>query len=68
MRHPPPGVQPLDSLDALTSMENQCAAHIRAFPFENGCVRELGRLFGVIGDPVRERKWSTKWAELSGPQ
>jgi hypothetical protein len=68
VRHPPPGVQPLDSLDALTSMENQCAAHIRAFPFENGCVRELGRLFGVIGDPVRERKWSTKWAELSGPQ
>jgi hypothetical protein len=66
MRHPPPGVQPLDSLDALTSMENQCAAHVHAFPFENGCVRELGRLFGAIGDPVREQKWSAKWAELSG--
>lgn len=66
MRHPPPGVQPLNSLDALTSMENQCAAHIRALPWEDGCARELGPLFSVIGDPVRARKWAAKWAELGG--
>jgi hypothetical protein len=68
MRHPPPGVQPLDSLDALTSMEDQCAAHIRAAPWENGCARELGKLFSVIGDPVRARKWAAQWAASSGQQ
>jgi hypothetical protein len=62
MRHPPPGVQSLNPLEALTSMERQCAAHVRLVPYENGCQRELGRLFGVIGDPVRARKW----ADLSG--
>jgi hypothetical protein len=68
MRHPPPDVQPLDSLDALTSMERQCAAHIGVVPRENGCVRELGKLFSVIGDPVRARKWSAKWVELGGQE
>jgi len=58
MRHPPPDVQPLNSLDALVSMENECAAHIRSTPQENGCAAELGRLFSIIGDPVRARKWA----------
>ncbi|HMD69715.1 MAG TPA: hypothetical protein VKF41_00145 [Bryobacteraceae bacterium] len=66
MRHPPPGVQPLNSLEALTSMERQCAAHVRLFPFENGCQAELGKLFSLIGDPVRAQKWASKWAESGG--
>jgi len=66
MRHPPAGVEPLDSLSALTSMENQCEAHMRVCPWENGCTRELGKLFAVIGDPVRAQKWAVRWAEVSG--
>ena len=58
MRHPPPDVRPLNSLDALTSMESQCAKHIRMFPQENGCAAELSRLFSTIGDPIRARKWA----------
>jgi hypothetical protein len=68
MRHPPPGVQPLNPLDALTSMENQCEAHIRVRPWQAGCARELGKLFSVIGDPVRARKWTAKWADSGGQQ
>ena len=66
MRHPPPGVQPLDSLMALTSMENQCEEHMRTLPSESGCAREMGKLFTVIGDPVRAQKWAARAAELSG--
>jgi hypothetical protein len=58
MRHPPPDIQPLDSTDALTSMENQCALHIRMVPHETGCARELAKLFTLIGDPIRARKWA----------
>jgi hypothetical protein len=59
MRHPPPDVLPLNSLEALTSMEDQCSNHISGFPIETGCARELGKLFSTIGDPVRARKWET---------
>ena len=57
MRHPPPGVAPLNSLDALTSMEAQCAEHIQHLPLEPRCAKGLGDLFGRIGDNARARRW-----------
>ena len=36
-------------------------------PSENGCARELGKLFAVIGDPVRARKWAAQWAAVERP-
>ena len=56
MRHPPPGVEPLKSLDALSSLEEQCS-----YNFDHGlppfCARSLGDVFMRIGDWTRARKW-----------
>jgi hypothetical protein len=57
MRHPPPGVEPLNSLEALTSMEAQCAEHIQHLPGQPRCARGLGDLFARIGDTPRARRW-----------
>ena len=57
MRHPPPGVEPLNSLEALTSMESQCAEHIQHLPEQPRCARGLGELFARIGDTARARRW-----------
>jgi hypothetical protein len=57
MRRPPPGVEALNSLDALTAMEAQCAEHIRHSPGEPRCARGLGILFARIGDAPRARRW-----------
>jgi len=63
MRHPPPGVAPLDSLQALTSMESQCAGHIRHLPGQPRCARGLGDLFSRIGDTARARRWVAFYLE-----
>ena len=57
MRKPPPGVLPLNSLDALSSIEAQCGEHIRLVPEEPLCARHLGQLFDTIGDSGRARRW-----------
>jgi hypothetical protein len=57
MRHPPPGVEPLNSLEALTSMESQCAGHIQHVPGQPRCARGLGDLFARIGNTARARRW-----------
>jgi hypothetical protein len=57
MRTPPPGVQPLNSLDVLTHMEDECALHIEHEPEYTRCARSLGQIFAKIGDFPRARKW-----------
>jgi len=63
MRHPPPGVEPLNSLEALTSMEAQCAEHIQHLPEQPRCARGLGQLFARIGDTARARRWMVFYLE-----
>ena len=63
MRHPPPGVEPLNSLEALTSMESQCAGHIQHLPGQPRCARGLGQLFARIGDTARARHWMAFYLE-----
>ena len=57
MRTPPPGVQPLDSLQVLTHMEAECELHITREPALARCSRALGQVFAKIGDRKRARKW-----------
>jgi hypothetical protein len=58
LRKLPPGVQPLNSLEALTSMESQCTIHLQHDPAHPGCAAGLADLFQKIGDPVRASKWA----------
>jgi hypothetical protein len=57
MRTPPPGVQPLNSLDVLTHMEDECGLHIAHEPEATRCARSLGQIFTKVGDFSRARKW-----------
>uniref|UniRef100_Q024M6 Glycosyltransferase RgtA/B/C/D-like domain-containing protein n=1 Tax=Solibacter usitatus (strain Ellin6076) TaxID=234267 RepID=Q024M6_SOLUE len=57
MRNPPPGVQPLNSLDVLTHMEDECALHLAHEPQLGRCARSLGQTFAKVGDFQRARKW-----------
>ena len=57
MRTPPPGVQPLNSLDVLTHMEDECGLHIEHEPEYTRCARSLGQVFTKVGEFSRARKW-----------
>ncbi|MEO8594387.1 MAG: hypothetical protein ABI759_13805 [Candidatus Solibacter sp.] len=57
MRTPPPGVQPLKSLDVLTHMEDECAVHLEHEPALPACARSLGQVFSKVGDFARARRW-----------
>jgi hypothetical protein len=57
MRTPPPGVQPLNSLDVLTHMEDECGLRMEHEPEYARCARSLGQVFAKIGDFPRARKW-----------
>ena len=57
MRHPPPGVEPLDSLRVLDHMEAECALHIEREPQYPRCARGLGQVLTRIGDFTRARRW-----------
>jgi hypothetical protein len=56
MREPPPGVQALAPLDALSTLEEQCNCNVaRACPY---CARSRwGEMFTRIGDRTRARRW-----------
>lgn len=56
MRQPPPGVQPLPSLDALGSLEQQCS-YYTAHGLDVACAQSLGDMFARIGDWKRARAW-----------
>jgi len=57
MRQPPPGVQPLNSLEALHSIEMQCRQQVEHDPLHPACARGLGDLFNLIGDRARAQQW-----------
>jgi hypothetical protein len=57
MRNPPPGVQPMNSLDVLSHMESECALHLEYEPQYPRCSRSLGDVFLKVGDRERARRW-----------
>lgn len=56
MRTPPPGVQPLNSLEAFTSMEAQCGMIIEKDKLA-GCANSVSGIFAKIGDRNRAAHW-----------
>jgi hypothetical protein len=64
MRHPPPDVAVLNSIDALNTLEKQCA-----FFVQHGapaCSRGLWDVFTKIGDRERARRWLEVFRTTSG--
>jgi hypothetical protein len=57
MRHPPPGVEALDSLRILLHMEAECDLHLQHQPGMPLCARALGQVFTRVGDMARARRW-----------
>jgi hypothetical protein len=57
MRRPPPQIHPLDSLQVLTHMEDECSLHMEHEPQYPRCARGLGQIFAKLGDFSRARKW-----------
>ncbi len=65
MRHPPPGVEPLSSLEALSALETQCRAYVAHDPGRPACALGLADLFGRIGDAVRAQQWRLAYARYT---
>jgi hypothetical protein len=57
MRHPPPSVQPLDSLRILNHMEAECELHLEHEPQLARCARSLAQVFAQVGDRAHARRW-----------
>ena len=55
MRHPPPGVPSLNSLEALHSLELQCQEQVRHGPAKAGCLPGIAELHRRIGAAGRGR-------------
>ena len=65
MREPPPGVQPLPSLDALSALEAQCNYNVD-HGLGPACERSLGDVFMRVGDWKRSRKWLGDYLSVNG--
>lgn len=64
MRHPPPGVQPLDAKEALLeSLEAQCEQHMRHDPSRPRCARGLGELYAALDNPAPARQWMSTYLQ-----
>jgi hypothetical protein len=57
MRQPPPGVTPLNNLEALRSVELQCEQQVLHDPRYPRCARGLSDIYAIIGDLGRARQW-----------
>ena len=57
LRHPPPDVQPLNSLAVLEHLEAECDLHLQHEPQYSRCARSLGQVFSRVGDYARARRW-----------
>jgi uncharacterized membrane protein YeaQ/YmgE (transglycosylase-associated protein family) len=57
MRQPPPGVQPLNSLQALTGIETQCQQQIEHNPKQPACARGIADFYTLIGQQARAAQW-----------
>ena len=63
MRQPPPGVSPLNSLEALHSIELQCRQQVEHDPERPRCAQGLSDLYTQIGDMGRARQWMSYYLE-----
>jgi tetratricopeptide (TPR) repeat protein len=58
MRHPPPGIAPLNAMEALLeSLEKQCGQHMRHDPARPYCARGLGELYAFNGNTAQAEHW-----------
>ena len=57
MRKPPPGVQPLNNLQALQSIETQCQQQIEHNPKQPACARGISEFYTRIGQTARAAQW-----------
>ena len=65
MRQPPPGVQPLPSLQALESIETQCQQQIEHDPRQPACARGIGDFYTLIGQKPRAAQWMAYYESRS---
>ena len=63
MRQPPPGVLPLNSLEALHSIELQCRQQVEHDPERPRCAQGLSDLYTQIGDTGRARQWMSYYLD-----
>ena len=64
MRHPPPGVEPLSSPEALLeSLETQCGQHIRHYPARPRCAFGLSELYASLGKVAQASQWMAYYLE-----
>jgi hypothetical protein len=59
MRTPPPGVQALDNLEALHSIELQCQSEVAHNPEHKGCIRAVSAIYDQIGDASLAARWNS---------
>ena len=57
MRSPPPGVQPLNNLQALASIESACQLQVEHTPNRPACARGIADVYMQIGQTARARQW-----------
>jgi hypothetical protein len=63
MRHPPDGVPVLNSLEALDSIGDQCAAMLKNTPWVPGCAKNFGIVLARIGDNRRALEWLSTYRQ-----
>ncbi|HJZ98156.1 MAG TPA: hypothetical protein VKE70_16715 [Candidatus Solibacter sp.] len=61
MRTPPAGVTPLNSLEALHSIELQCQSQVAHDPDHKACIQGVTALYNTIGDAGLAARWRA-WA------
>jgi hypothetical protein len=65
MRQPPPGVTPLNNLQALDSIESQCRQQLEHDPKQPACARGIAELYGLIGEQQRAAQWMATYESRS---
>ncbi|MCX6627816.1 MAG: hypothetical protein NTW28_09330 [Candidatus Solibacter sp.] len=65
MRHPPAGLQPLNNLHALQSIETQCQQQIEHDPKQPACARGIADFYTRIGQTVRAAQWMSYYDSRS---
>jgi hypothetical protein len=64
MREPPPGVQPLNNAEALTSLDAQCTDHVVHEPGKPGCAVGLADLYTKLGARDRAAQWLAAYDQI----
>lgn len=65
MRQPPAGVQPLNNLQALQSIETQCQQQIEHDPQRPACARGIADFYTLIGEKARAGQWMAYYESRS---